>query len=95
MATLDVNCCDGVGFLPRLFIGQRCKTGRFEYWIWNPGPHGLECHFKTKDRQAAITAWRQNPGAVLRMQLAASDRCVGLAINDGSGVIALPEEELF
>ena len=56
---------------------------------------GLECHFVTKDRAKAILAWRQNPGAVLRMQLAASDRCIGIAMNDGSGLIALPEEWAF
>ena len=92
---LDSNCCEGRGWNPRLFVGVRAKSGRFEYHLWNPGPMGLECHFVTKDRAKAILAWRQNPGAVLRMQLAASDRCIGIAMNDGNGVISLPEEWAF
>ena len=92
---LDTACCEGQGWNPRLFVGVRAKSGRFEYHLWNPGPMGLECHFVTKDRAKAILAWRQNPGAVLRMQLAASDRCIGIAMNDGSGLIALPEEWAF
>ena len=92
---LDTACCEGQGWNPRLFVGVRAKSGRFEYHLWNPGPLGLECHFVTKDRAKAILAWSQNPGAVLRMQLAASDRCIGIAMNDGSGLISLPEEWAF
>lgn len=92
-ALIDSQTCESRGWNPRLFVAHRGKPGRVEYWLWNPGPRGLECHFKTKNRRAAIQRFLMNKGSVLRMQRAASDICLGLAINDGSGVCALPEEE--
>jgi hypothetical protein len=53
---------------------------------------GLQCHFKTKNRKEAIRLFLMNKNAVLRMQRAASDICLGIAINDGSGICVLPEE---
>lgn len=89
---IDSQTCEGAGWNPRLYSGVREKTGRFEYWLWNPSPVGLQCHFRTKDRQKAIHRFLLNKGAVLRMQRAASDICLGIAINDGSGLCLLPEE---
>lgn len=89
---IDTQTCEGVGWNPRLYSAHRENVGRIEYWLWNPSPLGLQCHFKTKDRSEAIRLFRMNKGAVLRMQRAASDICLGIAINDGSGVCLLPEE---
>ena len=90
---IDSQTCEGVGWNPRLYSGMREKTGRFEYWLWTPSPQGgWECRFRTKDRQKAIRRFLLNKDAVLRMQRAASDVCLGLAINDGSGLCLLPEE---
>ena len=56
---IDSQTCEGVGWNPRLYSGVREKTGRFEYWLWNPSPQGgWECHFRTKDRQKAIRLFR-------------------------------------
>ena len=90
---IDSQTCEGVGWNPRLYSGVREKTGRFEYWLWNPSPQGgWECHFRTKNRQKAIRLFLLNKDAILRMQKSASDILVGIAMNDGSGICALPEE---
>ena len=90
---IDAQTCEGVGWNPRLYSGVREKTGRFEYWLWNPSPQGgWECHFRTKDRQKAIRLFLLNKDAILRMQKSASDILVGIAMNNGSDICALPEE---
>lgn len=95
MASLiDSQTCEGVGWNPRLYVGQRTNgQTKFDYFIWSAVIGGeTRLIKKTANRRVALAYFRSIPGAILRMQRAASDRVVGMAINDGSGLCALPEE---
>ncbi|HNG00785.1 MAG TPA: hypothetical protein PLQ71_02835 [Nitrospira sp.] len=91
---IDSQTCEGVGWNPRLYVGQRANgQTKFDYFVWSAVVSGeTRLIKKTGNRRVALAYFRSNPGAVLRMQHAASDRVVGMAINDGSGLCALPEE---
>lgn len=91
---IDAQTCEGVGWNPRLYIGHRNNNQtKFNYFVWSAVVSGeTRLIKKTVNRRVALAYFRSNPGAILRMQLAASDRVVGMAINDGSGLCALPEE---
>lgn len=86
---IDSQTCEGVGWNPRLYTGVKHAAGRFEYQVWTPDG---QLRKRTANRKVAIGYFRAIPGAVLRMQRSASDTCLGIAINDGSGFCVLPEE---
>lgn len=95
---IDSQTCESyrAGWNPKLHISQ-CGAQRLKpyvYKVFIPFSTGLTQVYQSSDRVPALRFFLAHPDAVIRMELACSELCVGLAINGGNPPISeLPLEQ--